>query len=380
MKWITFEKMYKEEPNNYHLLSSCFFIKDKYIKTTYGKVRDESLKKQKMIMNCIEEHAKKYDNGEWDNKSVRLRVYYDWSLEKSDLWKIIRDKYLHHPFFQWIKYEIAGKKDYNNPDIHIGLIGTIVRFHPLFTKNEKIKVISIIDLDNMYTGEWKKEVDKFVDSSYNVMCFSSILNIPFYGSIIGGISDDLPCGYWIAAGFLTCKVRLPYERWNNMMEYVYSNSILYKLRFFDSFKYAIFKNEEDRFFEDYEYGLDEIIINNIINYYIKIGKLRMMVVLIRNRPNVSFFRKRILDFLEWNNLKTARINNLLNIYKVKTFNELKNKIYKMETLKDLTKLLNKKETIDLLNGMQFDKRLICIIKEYNEKEVEGYTDLSVYFK
>jgi len=380
MTWITFEKKYKEEPEKYHLLSSCFFVKDKYIKTTYGKVRDDSLKKQKMIMGCIEEHAKKYEEGKWDNKKVRLRIYYDYSLEKSELWKKIEERYLYHPFFQWVKYKIAGKKDINNPDLHIGLIGTMVRFHPLFTKNKRIELISVIDLDNMYTEEWKKEVDKLLKSEYDIMCFSSILNIPFYGSIIGGISDDLPCGYWIAAGFLTSKIRFPYERWYNMMNYIYSDNILYKLRFFDSFKYAIFKNEEDKFFEDYEYGLDEIIINNIINNYVRLKKIRVMVVLIRNKPNVSFFRKRIIDFLEWNNLKTDRINILLKIYKVRTFYDLKNLLFKCDTLEKLVKLLRKKETMEILDGMQFDKRLVCIIRDYNEKEVEKYTDLGVYFK
>jgi hypothetical protein len=154
--------------------------------------------------------------------------------------------------------------------------------------------------------------------------------------------------------------------------------MLGKLRFLDSFKMSIFNNETDKFYEDFEYGLDEIIINQIINYYVRMKKIKITVFHIKNRVELAFFRKRIIEFLDWNNRKTDLMFYLFKIYKVKSFSELKNLLFKMKTLTEFFGLLRKKETIAVLNQLQFDKRLICLIKDFNQKEVDSYPLSSDY--
>ena len=219
MSWCKLEPLYTEEPDSYHLLSACLFIKDQYIKSTYGYVRDVNKKKQNLFIKRLEEHVKMYDNGIW-NDNTRLRIYIDKNLEMNYTWKLILNKYRKHPFFQWIKYDIPSKKDPSNPNIHMGLIGTLIRFHPLFVKNDKIKMISIIDMDSMYTSKWIDEIEKFKKSNYDMHCFCSMFTIPYYASIIEGISNEEAKGYWIAAGLFSSKVKLPINRWNKMLEYM----------------------------------------------------------------------------------------------------------------------------------------------------------------
>ena len=165
MSWINLEPLYTEPDMKYHLLSACLFLKEKYIRTTHGSVNDVSIKKQELFSKCLEQNAKEYDNGVW-GKHVRLRIYFDESIHKSKLLNASFEKYVHHPFFQWVRYDIPSMKESTNPTFHIGLIGTIVRFHPLFIRSSNITAVSIIDLDNKYKDKWRQAIHKFIQLIY----------------------------------------------------------------------------------------------------------------------------------------------------------------------------------------------------------------------
>ncbi len=378
MTWCNFEKLYNSEPDNYHLLSTCLFIKDKYLKTTYGKVRDASEYRQKQFMQVIETHAKYYDEGYWD-KNTRLRIHIDKSLEKHEKWMNILNKYMNHPFFQWVKYDIPSKKDPEFQELHIGLIGTIIRFYPMFVKNDKISCISVVDLDSMYTENWKNEMDKFKKSNYDFHTFSSMFLIPFYSLIIPGISEDIPKGFWIPAGLFSSKIKLPLWKWNRLPEFIGSKHIMRKLRYFDMFKLAILDNKIDQFMEDFEYGLDEIIINDLINYYLDKKKYTLMITNAANRPQVEFIRDRIIKYLRWNDMKTKHMILLYKQLNVKNLDHLEYILNKQDTILNLVRIFNKKNIIEFLKNLQFDRRIIYILENFNNDTLSKLIPMNKFF-
>ena len=377
MTWCNFEPLYKDEPDNYHLLSTCLFIKNKYIKTSYGKVRDVNEERQQQFMKTIAKHADTYEKGYWD-KNTRLRIYIDKSLEKHERWINMLKKYGNHPFFQWIKYDIPGKKDPEFQDLHVGLIGTIIRFHPLFVKNDRINCISVVDIDSMYTEKWLNEINEFKKSDKDLHCFSSKFLFPFYGTIIPGISNDIPKGFWIPAGLFSSKIRFPSWRWNRLPEFIESKHIMNKMRYFDAFKMALFDNKIDQFYEDFEYGLDELIINDIVNHYLDKNKFTIMVTNAVNSPQPKFIRDRIMVYLKWNDLKTNRMINLYKMIRVKNLSHLEHVMNKMDNINGIISLFNKKPIIDFLKELQIDRRIIYVIETFKNDDLKNYTPLNKF--
>jgi len=380
MSWVKLEPLYTEPEIKYHLLSACLFFKEKYIKTTNGNVRDETMRKQELMSKCIEENAKDYDKGIWKD-NVRLRIYFDKSIHKSPLLNASFEKYLNHPFFQWVRYEIPGMKAAKSPTFHKGLIGTIVRFHPLFIRSSNVIVVSIVDLDNKYTDKWKETINKFVKSpDYDIHYISGIFLIPFYASIIKGVTkEDNPAILWSGAGLFSSKVIFPRSRWNNMLNHIQSNSILGRLRFIDSFKISIYNNNTEIFMEDFEYGLDEILLNDMIYYYIEKKIVKPMVTKIN--PKVFFlncFKKKILDFLKWNDEKSDKMYYLYKALNVSCYTGLVDKLTTIKTAEHLFGCFKKKEVSDILCQIQFDRRIIHLIHEYNKEKVRKMPYINEY--
>jgi hypothetical protein len=370
MSWVNLEPLYTEPDMKYHLLSGCLFFKEKYTKTSNGngKVKDVSLMKQQMMTKCIEQHAKDYEQGIWD-KNVRLRIYFDKSVHKSPLLNACFEKYLHHPFFQWVRYDIPERSSIN-PSFHKGFIGTIVRFHPLFIRSSNVVAVSIVDLDNKYTSKWKEMIHKFIKSDYDIHYISGIFHMPFYSNIIKGITkEDDPSILWSGAGLFSSKVVFPRSRWTNMLTHIQSNSILGRIRFIDSFRVALY-NTSEMFMEEFEYGLDEVLLNDMIYYYIERNLVKPMVTKVNPMYlYVNYYQKMILDYLKWNDGKSEQMYFLYKALHVSSYEEMADKVNSFKTLEQLFRYFKKKEVSEILWHLQFNRRLLYLIQEYNTEKV-----------
>lgn len=380
MSWIQLEPLYKEPDMKYHLLSGCLFLKEKYVKKTNGMVRDVTTSKQEIISKCIEDNAKDYDKGIWD-KNVRLRIYFDPSIHKSPLLNACFEKYVHHPFFQWVRYDIPSMKVSKNPTFHSGLIGTIVRFHPLFVRGPNVIAVSVIDLDNKYKDKWRETIHKFIKSDYDIHYISGLFNIPFYGCIIKGVTkEDDPSILWSGALSFTSKVVFPRSRWNNMLMHIQSNSMLGRIRFLDSFKVSIYNNTSEMFMEDFEYGLDEIILNDIVYYYTNRKLVKPMITMIKPQSFslINFPRKKILEYLKWNDEKSDKMYYLYKALKVSSYAELEHKVSAFKTPEQLFGLFKPKEVFDILWQLQIDRRVLYLIYEYDTEKVRKMNTMNEY--
>ena len=87
------------------------------------------------------------DNLEKCIKNCVLRIYYDDSiLKKDNKWKHIVDKAQSKLFTEMVHYEFPQFKK-KNSFYHEGLLGTMVRFFPLFNFSDINEAISILDID-----------------------------------------------------------------------------------------------------------------------------------------------------------------------------------------------------------------------------------------
>ena len=195
-----------------------------------------------------------------------------------------------------------------------------------------------------------------------------------------GITDEKPEGYWIPAGLFASKVILPYNKWQNLLEYIKSRDILNKLRYLDALKVAIYDNKIDKYMEDFEYGLDEVVLNSIINEYIKLGKIKIMVKNSIANKSIDFLRDRIKIYLKWNALKTRKIINLYKAFKVKSYDELIKKLDEKNNVVEFIKMFKNKEIIEQLNNLQIDKRIIYIMENFNQDEYNKYDNTNLYIR
>jgi predicted CopG family antitoxin len=210
-----------------------------------------------------------------------------------------------------------------------------------------------------------------------------MLSIPFYGTLIDGITEEKPRGYWISASLITSKVIFPYYRWQNLLEYINTREILNKIRYLDALKVAIYDNKIDKFLEDFEYGLDEIILNSIINEYIDKKMITVMVKIAVGQSSdksLEFIKEKIKTYIIWNAQKTKRIINLYRILNVRSYEELVKMMNEKKTLSELLKIFQNKDVINIMKNLQIDKRILYVIENFNETEYKKYEPLQLYMK
>jgi hypothetical protein len=141
---------------------------------------------------------------------------------------------------------------------------------------------------------------------------------------------------------------------------------------------ALFDNKIDQFYEDFEYGLDELIINDIVNYYLDKNKFTIMVTNAVNSPQPKFIRDRIMVYLKWNDLKTNRMINLYKMLRVKNLSHLEHVMNKMDNINGIISLFNKKPIIDFLKELQIDRRIIYVIETFKNDDLKNYTPLNKF--
>ena len=387
-EWCKLVRYYEEPREPYHLLSACLFYKAEYVKTTNGVTRDETAAKQRLFMEAIRRNAEMYDRGEWP-RNTRMRIHMDASLQVLADWVTFLDPYWKHPFFQFVVYDVPRYRDPTNPAFHRGLLGTMMRFHPMFDVNASDKpdkslasMVSIVDLDNLYSAVWLQTVlQKFPTvptHTKKFLSFSSPFSMPFYGTIMRGVSQERPRGYWLSAMLTTTDYRFPAAAWSALPEVIESDQVLGKLRYLDALKVALFDNRIDGFYEDFEYGIDEILLNHLVETEVQRGLATVEVVRIKTKQSSSpnFIRKRLLDYVRWNDRK-KKLQPLYDSLGVANYDQLQKTLQSKHDMTQFVEFFrSKKDSMDLLEAMQIDQRIVYAIKAFDRASFDKDLDFN----
>lgn len=158
---VELKKEYEKPTTNYNIVSCCVFRMS-------GPYKD-SVKYYYNGLKTISSNFKKYI------PNFYLRIYYDESVistkhederinqEVSIYWRPLFDTLRCLNYVQLIKFRIP---DLCDGLYHIGLVGTLVRFLPLFDHDIQVKCIGIIDIDINESGlrTFKCVYDNFAKS------------------------------------------------------------------------------------------------------------------------------------------------------------------------------------------------------------------------
>lgn len=266
MENIKFTKYYKEPSKPYDIICvSVFRLNSPYKDTSvYSDGMTE-------LFNFIEE---------CDDDNLYLRVYFDDSLSEtkhdSDIinkeietvWQPLIERGKKSPKIQMVKYDDPIYK-IKNTVYHVDLYGTLMRFIPIFEKdNSRIVIISDIDFTlKKYTRMlYAYNKIKTSEAKFNVYTALTYADIKRFD-----LDKSLPKSFvpqtWfrlLACGFIS-KVKLPKEVFNKFYNCIGKCKNLIRITNYIS---KLLVKKVEKYNSKFPFGIDEIFLNYYLFKYI----------------------------------------------------------------------------------------------------------------
>lgn len=272
MENFIIDKWYEEPTDKYSIVSVVIFR----LSTSY--------KEMNVYFNGLK---KLITNFKFIYPDCYLRLYFDSSLydnnypmflyETEQIWKPFFDGLKSIDYIQLAKFDTKFKinKTYNE-----GLIGTIVRFLPLFDieENRNLDKVISIDIDNSddelkLLGEQYKKFNNFIEDGYEILY--KVFSCYRIDNRFLAIEKHFNIEYPILAGFFYSKYKLPVKLLNDFFKCIKVNCNYYK-DFFNS----VSSSERNIKLKRFPYGIDELFLM-LVNDYINKEKIKHVVVIFR---------------------------------------------------------------------------------------------------
>lgn len=244
MNWInlTYKSNHKNTFENENIITCCLFNMLKHERKKFKEIYFDG------FITTINQIKKYFTN--W-----KIICYLDNLLLKTnpDLIKEFLNKYQNDENIKIYFYLIHKSINYSK-NSHTGTIGSIVRFIPFFD-NIKYKTIFSIDIDNtpkqfeeLYLIT-KKYIDEFLQNDkFKIFIRNSSLDNQFMNYL------DKKLDFIILGGFFISKIKFPINFLNNYIQELFTTN------------------------SKFDYGVDEIFLNNYILNYILENKFKIIVI------------------------------------------------------------------------------------------------------
>ena len=341
-----FIKYYKPPKDKYVIVSFSIFYNKNYIRHTRKSTIDTTIPKQLSFLYNLTLNINNLKSNMLP-KNWYIRIYYDKSIFKFKYnntypWKVFIKQHFNFNRVQFVEYNCPKFiKDGN----HMNLFGTMIRLYPLFLTNENTSLVIIFDADNTITDKYVNEVNRFIKTKYDYSIFSSKYQSTLY---MNDYDNDSYKDYYISLGMLICKKKFKHSYWNKLLEKISIlngsskfNKLIMKL---DKIYTMIRPNKKIESYRNFEYGMDEIILN----YYIQqlFDKYKYKIHIIRFKPMILMIYNRFELFLKYN-LKNNEdiVNKIIN----NIMSKISNKYTKNNFNKNM-KIINRSLYIFLLNN------------------------------
>jgi hypothetical protein len=301
-------------------------------------------------------------------KTYILRIYFDISVRKI-LEDLLDTIYIKNKSLKILKnielfeYNIPLLKD--GPNNHIGYIGTIIRFLPLFDNSiHKSDKCVILDIDNIIKMKDINVIDFCEKNNVNV-CYRTRFGYSLDKRIYC-LSDKIILDYPIIASFIhKSNIDIPYNILSDFLENTFLNNhnkILDKCNL-KSNDYGIDEIFINKYFLNYIYKNNIVFAPIIFNYYNIYSTLTNYIQLINNIEEIDEYIIFINMFFKilHINLK-IKYNKYLKIKKIKmyVFYNIKNN-YK-EINNKLNMLFDNEKDLNFIKNILLNK-----IKIFNNK-------------
>ena len=337
-----------EPKNNYNIISVVFFKKYEYYRDISEYING--------LRNIIKNFSKILP-------SFRLRIYHDFSALEIITNLLKESKYIDN--IELYEYDIDFFREEKDKTYHKGTIGTIIRFLPLFNlEHHKVDKCLILDIDNVLRISIVNIIKLMDDNNVKIgyrsrFCYSA--------EHISCVNDNNIIKYPLIASLIYQTISVPYNILSDFFEDIYINKNLELIK-------------KCKLINEYEYGIDELFMNEKYLKYFYQNKLKISPILFNhvniligminyfdniNDNSSKLYLSFIYDFFKLINFKLNTMNqeklkeymennsNLIDKYINNIFYNkfLKNKIIKfIYNMKHLSKKLYK-----------FDLLLNCIL-------------------
>ena len=387
MVWYDIKKQSSKTKQTPTFLLSTFLM----YKPSKKQIENETPKS----ITTLERYKSMFDNGE-GLSSVLLRVYFDDSVKGNEKMNTFIQDNKDHPLFEFIHF-VAKSYQYTDEETNIkhhpAYLSSMMRLHPLFHWEHGASMVCVVDIFHMYNSKkYWDIVNAFRKTKETFGAMTSKFVIPERGAIVPNVNDTRkPNGRWLLSSFIFAKNNLPSDYFDNAMTYL-ENSILDKMRYIDALRGSLRLNTEQRasfqFLENFEKGIDEVFINEVVNTLEENNTIQVKVYPYKPySTQQTYFDivRQYTAYMRWNKNKTQVYDSVRKYLP----DDLKfkgdvpmyfKKLYKNseKPIQELIKVLKpKKVVIDIYKKLQMDLRLIHLIETYkaNDENIDDFTKI-----
>ncbi len=227
-----------------------------------------------------------------------LRIYYDSSVTDNyeekhknytlQLWQPLFREMKKNKYIQLVKYDIPKWR--KNKTYHEGLIGTMVRFFPLFDipENKNIQDVLIFDIDiNIMELEFNKKYYDILNKNANIQVLYRIYGCYYIGYRFNSMKEYFDTQYAIIADAFFSKIKFPVSLFNDFIKCV-DNNCSYFLNFINYFKKYPSRNipkTNTLGNTKFIYGIDELFLLSI-KKYIQDNNIPHIIIILREIINL----------------------------------------------------------------------------------------------
>lgn len=307
-----FEKQYKEPKEKYVVVSFSIFYIPEYIRHSRDKTYNNSVMRQLQFLYNLTLNIN-YLNLGFLPKNWYFRIYYDDSLFKFNHkgkypWKQFISMYKNHKRIQFVKYKCPAFFKDNG---HLNLFGTLLRLHPIFSPEENTSMVIMFDADNVFTKSYLDELEKFERSHFDYNAFSSKYETSYYMYDFKDANND----YYLRMGMVASKKKFDTKYW----DFILHQLVEYKNKNFENmitFLYNLHQKirpgKEIKSYKNFEYGMDEIILNYYVDKIFQKSSSKINIVRFSPMPLMVF--NTLESYLRfYYKTNEALINNITNL-------------------------------------------------------------------
>jgi hypothetical protein len=377
-----FDEKFTRPKKKYTVVSFSIFYSPQYMRHFYKAAsKNITLRRQMQFLYNLTLNITNMDNG-FIPEDWYFRIFYDKSLfsfyyNKKKPWEEFFETYRKHPRIQFVEFTCPDFLVSKN--FHINLFGTITRLYPIFQVDDNLEMIIVFDADNFITEDYVKEIEKFKKTKFDYNTFCSRFELSFY-------KHERTSDCYLRTGMISTKVKLDPILWD---------FILTQVKVFSDKNFTvILENLQKRWemllperkiksYKEFEYGMDEIILNHYLRKLMKLEGYKLRKV--RYRPMTVGMFSTMATYLKFDYKKPenrAKIDKLLKLYLKADFKEGKineNLDNMIQLVKDNTTynsdykevypyIKPARDNIDILESLWMSNTVTAFFKEVNEQD------------
>lgn len=388
-----FIKQYKEPVEKYNIFSFSIFYMKKYTRHYKDFSKNISIKRQNQFLYNLILNINNLENGFFGNNWY-FRIYYDKSLFEFNIgnkypWKDFYNTYKNNRLIQFVQFRCDHFIN-SKSDSHINLFGTFARLHPIFEKNDLLETVCVFDADNFITKKYFDEIMIFKKSNFDYNSFCSSYETSYYKN--NNRKDPDNC--YIRCGMLAVNKKLPENLWNFILYQLKTyqdkefEKLIEKLFIYHS---KLLPDKKIKTYKEFEYGMDEIILNYYIKQFFIDNKFKMRVV--RYKPMLMAIINTIIAHLNSNYKQNKLIidNFLKNMLKNKFTNNIKTDLnnfnlmfyekinvkYVYNDVKDI--LLELRNNFNIIKNLDFPSVVRYFIDNFSSNDFNELEPFNSFF-